>query len=156
MENILSWHGTTEIHKHCERLYKHQKDVRSKEASESSADDVPTIKTSEEQENDGFDSVPKQPDLVMIPVEGKVQHMLDTFVKDGSDLQVNISNKQRKKIEDDFKTCSKNIDGKSEVSGAIFEEARHEIFDLMRRDSLPRFKASAKYLDFLNCVKLPE
>ena len=83
------------------------------------------------------------------------------FILQGAVMQVNISDKQRRKIETTMKAYG--IFAKQKATGSvlgyvdleaagtkkipvdIFNAAENEIFELMKRDSFPRFKKSASY-----------
>lgn len=63
--------------------------------------------------------------------------IINQFVKSGSEMEVNISAKQRKKIEDDMMKSDR-------VDRSLFDNAQEEIYRVMSRDTYPRYLANKK------------
>ena len=59
--------------------------------------------------------------------------IIETYIKEGSDFQINLPSTLAKSLVEKAKT---------ECGLTLFEEAREEIFKLMKRDTLPRYKTS--------------
>jgi len=67
--------------------------------------------------------------------------MLELYVKDGANKQVNIPDKMRKKLE-------KTI-GAGETGMGLFHDARKELYTLMQRDNFRRFNRSEPFHNLL-------
>jgi hypothetical protein len=63
------------------------------------------------------------------------EEIFETYVKVGSELQINISATQRKGVE-------KGMKKSSYIERSIFDNAQKEVYALMSRHSYPRFLAS--------------
>ena len=63
------------------------------------------------------------------------EEIFNTFVKVGSELQINISASQRKGIQQD-------MDKASRIERSLFDPAQKEVYAMMSRHSYPRFLAS--------------
>ena len=59
--------------------------------------------------------------------------IIETYIKEGSDFQINLPSTLAKSLVEKAKT---------ECGLTLFDEAREEIFKLMKRDTLPRYKTS--------------
>lgn len=64
------------------------------------------------------------------------KHINDTYIKNGADLQINISATLSQAIQEQLYSSEIKLDRN------IFDKAQQEIYSLMSRDSYPRFLAS--------------
>lgn len=64
--------------------------------------------------------------------------IVDSYIKNDSDMQINISASQRNKIQRDLKNTS------GPIKRGIFDSAQKEVYAMMSRHSYPRFLVSNK------------
>jgi len=71
--------------------------------------------------------------------------LYEVYIKDGSIKQLNLFDELRNQLEDRIKHQS--------YSGDMFDEARAEVFNLMKRSSYPSFLSSQHYRELMQHVK---
>ena len=74
------------------------------------------------------------------------QQLVEQYVSETAPRQINIPSKVRKECMAALADGTNGADALAE----IFEPSREEIYQLMARDSLPRYKASKEFEDLLN------
>jgi hypothetical protein len=83
-------------------------------------------------------------------VRVKARQVYGDYVKDGTDRMVNLPSHTQRETEDSFS----RIGGmnKAEIT-QMFDKARHETFEMMRKDNYPRFKTSPEYKNAMAEIK---